>query len=90
MSTIDVYSITTFGDSISTETSEAIKIGQYFAARDIESNYWNHNLLSDYLLNLVTLQSNGDVQTAIKHAIFESIQSICKDGVITSPIFLGM
>ena len=91
-SSITQYSITNFGDSMgmSTESSQTIAIGHDFGASDIQSNYWGHNLLPGFQFDLISLQSNGDVQTAMKHAIFESIQSICRDGVITSPIFLGI
>lgn len=67
-----------------------------YAIEDIESNYWNDSLLCDgidnksFSLNLVTLASWSDEETAMKEAIFKSIENLCNTGRLTSPIFMGI
>lgn len=95
--TIEIISLSSDGLSNPTPTGKAIIAGHLLGIQDIVSNHWYDNLLSDnvspisksYPLKLTTFHSNGDPQAAMEYAILESVQSICKDGKITSPIFLG-
>ena len=86
--TIEIISLSSDGLSNPTPTGKAIIAGHLLGIQDIVSD--NVTPISkSYPLKLTTFHSNGDPQAAMEYAIFESVQSICKDGKITSPIFLG-